>query len=482
MSNRDTLAYYLDMMESLDPDSAESLKQLIDDPINNINNATMANWTKSVMPIAIQSGNSIIVSQVKSMHNEALNKIEFDNVTDEITALYNCAYEFKKAEMDLEAIANISDEKIKDEPLKKIESHLDNFTSSMETAVTRTFGMLSSAAKNLKNKIIPKLKESAKELVKTYAPNLKKQFFDSYNKTVELFFRLLNEFVSKVFSFVEMIKGIGKSKGFGLKSVTISFEPPTFSKIDVFGFPIPIPQVSLPKVDINFEMEMRLENGATDNPNNSIINKESNEVQISTNSYEYDRDIIKFENNDSGDQSSIKGNINKNILNLLLEGKFDEFNDIRQQDNFTQLYLSNANLSNTNLFGANLFYVNLSNANLSYSYLPFANLSNANLSFANLSNANLSFANLSNANLSNAYLVDSIIIKPKIYDNLIVNEETNFTDAIIVDQKFNDYIMQFTRKVPTLIKRKKDLKNKLEGRKYSQTYIDTLLTLSKLND
>jgi hypothetical protein len=71
---------------------------------------------------------------------------------------------------------------------------------------------------------------------------------------VKIFFQILNEFVSKVFSFVEMIKGIAKSKGFGLKSVTVSFESPGFAKIDVFGFSLPIPKVSLPKVDINFEM------------------------------------------------------------------------------------------------------------------------------------------------------------------------------------------------------------------------------------
>ena len=69
-----------------------------------------------------------------------------------------------------------------------------------------------------------------------------------------------------------MIKGIGKSKGFGLKSVTISFEPPTFNKIDVFGFPIPIPKVSLPKVDIKFEMDLK--NEMSHNINNSIIIKE----------------------------------------------------------------------------------------------------------------------------------------------------------------------------------------------------------------
>lgn len=39
----------------------------------------------------------------------------------------------------------------------------------------------------------------------------------------------------------------------------------------------------------------------------------------------------------------------------------------------------------------------------------------------------------------------------KIYDNLIVNENTNFTGAIIDDPKFIDYIRQFTNKVPNKI-------------------------------
>ena len=66
--------------------------------------------------------------------------------------------------------------------------------------------------------------------------------------------------------------------------------------------------------------------------------------------------------------------------------------------------LSEANLSNLNLYGSSLIEADLSEANLSGSLLSEANLSGSNLSKADLSEADLSVANLSRTNLKNANL------------------------------------------------------------------------------
>lgn len=98
-----------------------------------------------------------------------------------------------------------------------------------------------------------------------------------------------------------------------------------------------------------------------------------------------------------------------------------------------------------------------------------------------LSSAKLFGTNLSSADLSSANLLYVILINPEKYDNLIVNEETDFTDAIIDDPKFIGHIMQFTSKVPNKIENKKGLKSKLE-RKLNPEYIQILLESSKLPD
>ena len=59
----------------------------------------------------------------------------------------------------------------------------------------------------------------------------------------------------------------------------------------------------------------------------------------------------------------------------------------------------NNDFSNVNLTDANLSYANLNGA-----ILRFADLSNANLTYANLGGADLRFADLSDADLSDAYL------------------------------------------------------------------------------
>ena len=71
--------------------------------------------------------------------------------------------------------------------------------------------------------------------------------------------------------------------------------------------------------------------------------------------------------------------------------------------------LSNANLTNADLFDANLSDAILTGANLSGANLSEAELSFAILTDANLSGAILSVAILSNANLSNAFLVQAFL-------------------------------------------------------------------------
>jgi uncharacterized protein YjbI with pentapeptide repeats len=145
------------------------------------------------------------------------------------------------------------------------------------------------------------------------------------------------------------------------------------------------------------------------------------------------------------------------LLQLLKEGKIDEFNEFRRKNNYSRLdfynvdlgnrdlshadlgnsdlnlanlreaklqhtifveasliaaQLSKADLSSTKLsksrlLKADLAFANLSAANLSAANLSFASLLCADLSFAYLKGAKLSFANLSAANLSNADLLEA---------------------------------------------------------------------------
>ena len=110
--------------------------------------------------------------------------------------------------------------------------------------------MLTSTAKDLKDKIISNLKDTAKD----FKSKLKDRFIDAFNKAAEFLFRILNEFATKIFSFIDMIKKLGKTKGYGLKSVNISFDPPSFDSFKILGFSVPIPKVSLPKMEVDFEI------------------------------------------------------------------------------------------------------------------------------------------------------------------------------------------------------------------------------------
>ncbi len=100
------------------------------------------------------------------------------------------------------------------------------------------------------------------------------------------------------------------------------------------------------------------------------------------------------------------------MLNLLREGKVEEFNKRREKNSKTPLDFSMENLHGIHIPGANLSSANLRRTNLSASDLEGADISNADLSRADLEGSNLSKANFSNVvlestNLSNANLTRS---------------------------------------------------------------------------
>jgi len=100
------------------------------------------------------------------------------------------------------------------------------------------------------------------------------------------------------------------------------------------------------------------------------------------------------------------------------------------------VYLSNANLSGTNLRGANLDGADLSNANLSGADFSGANLSRADLSGANLGSAKLNRADLSYARLVDADITNADLTGCRIYGvsawGLKLTDETRQRNLIII--------------------------------------------------
>jgi uncharacterized protein YjbI with pentapeptide repeats len=169
--------------------------------------------------------------------------------------------------------------------------------------------------------------------------------------------------------------------------------------------------------------------------------------------------------------------------------------------NLSNANLDKANLTNTSLVATNFYRSNLSNSNLYHSIIVETDFYHANLSNANLSDANTQFigkdiykkyhlffhadfseSNLSYVDLSGAKLSEAIIISLQSYDGLKLNNETDFSKAIIDDSDFIDYISNYTSKIPLKIKNKIELGKKLKNMEIGEQRINLLLQISKLPD
>jgi uncharacterized protein YjbI with pentapeptide repeats len=165
------------------------------------------------------------------------------------------------------------------------------------------------------------------------------------------------------------------------------------------------------------------------------------------------------------------------LLELLAEGKIDEFNEFRTKDNYSRLRLGGVNLSGRNLKSVNLRATNLSRSrfdradlssadlsgadltdvDLSYtkltgayllnSKLLGADLSDADLSFTELSDAYLDTANLSRANLEGADLTNADLTNADLTNADLTNadlERANLTKARLTGAKLSGAVLYNT--------------------------------------
>jgi len=186
--------------------------------------------------------------QLEELKQEAMEKTTPGDVNNEISAFYSMAFDLRNAEMTLESIANISETTISKESRQVIESYLDRVSIITTGVVSRLRGVVIDSLNELKERL-----SGLKDLLKQGVKKAKGEIIDAFNKVMDYFFGIISDFVSRMFSFVSSINELARKKGYTLKSLDISFDPPSFGKVTILGVPVPFSKFSLPKMDVNFE-------------------------------------------------------------------------------------------------------------------------------------------------------------------------------------------------------------------------------------
>lgn len=245
------LRKYNDIVSKMDPDSAigdaflatgAPIRYPVTDP------ATVANWTDSAINQAKALGDTESEKKLDSLLEEVAAQSTIPGVNRELSTLYLTGYDLQNAEVNLQAVANLSEKTITKEKQSGIRSFANRFYNSVEGAVKRIHGIITGNLKNLKDKV-----ENLKKAITEAPSKLKEKFLDAFNSILDGFFAIINDAVNRIFSFIDMVNTVAEGRGYRLKSLSISFEPPSFEKVTVLGVPLPLPKISLPKADIGFE-------------------------------------------------------------------------------------------------------------------------------------------------------------------------------------------------------------------------------------
>src|SRR5919108_2008561 len=301
---------FYNTLHDSDPDSVPSQDERAQGaPIKYTENtATMANWTKHAYYYALEKGKHDHANKIKSLHDKAVDQTKFEHINNELSNFYLRAYDLQSAEVHVKAVAMLTEKAVPDETSPPfIESSIDKFGSLVESAISSAFGMVTSTLKLFKEKIV-RLKQGLRDKLRASLASLKQFLIEAFNDIVEYFRRLFSEFVSTLFSFVDLIRDIAKSKGYKFKDVGISFDPPSIETITLLGFPIPFPKVSLPKIQIGFEMQSQKITNETNLSDQVGINSVNPDTQT-----DGSKGIPQSEPSDSKDDNNFEDNLDEEL-------------------------------------------------------------------------------------------------------------------------------------------------------------------------
>lgn len=210
--------------------------------------ATVVNWVDSGIDRAKELGDKGSEEQLNILLGELAKESTIAGMNSELSTLYLSGYDLQNAEVNLQTIASMSEKTITGGKKSFIKRYADRFYGSVEGAVKRIQGRVTGGLKNLKGKV-----EDLKSALTGAASKIKEKFVDAFNSILDAFFAIVIESINRIFSFVDTVNTLAERKGYQLKTLNISFEPPTFEKVSVLGIPMPLPKISLPKADIGFE-------------------------------------------------------------------------------------------------------------------------------------------------------------------------------------------------------------------------------------
>lgn len=90
------------------------------------------------------------------------------------------------------------------------------------------------------------------ETLSRWSSSLKNKLVEGVRILAQRFYELLNTVISALFGWLSRVREIAAEKNFKLGKVTVTIDPLTFKTVFVLGFPVPIPEIKLPKIEMEF--------------------------------------------------------------------------------------------------------------------------------------------------------------------------------------------------------------------------------------
>jgi len=131
-----------------------------------------------------------------------------------------------------------------------LETAKNNFKWIKET-VTRSVARIYQAFGQIYDKVTKAI-DNINTTLSKWSLNLKEKLIEKIRDLSQHFLELVNNLISALFGWLSRLREIAAEKGFRLNKVTVTIDPLSLTTVSVLGFSIPIPEIKLPKIEMEF--------------------------------------------------------------------------------------------------------------------------------------------------------------------------------------------------------------------------------------
>jgi len=199
------------------------------------------------------TGNQDLAAHIEAVKEDAGQGVSEGKLLDRFADYQDTLFDLNSATADLRAAAQQADEGLsrasKDPSwFDRVKAMIGGLFERVRDAVFRIAAALADQFKGFKE-----FAASISELLQATGQVAREKIVKGFQRVSRALASVATGLISKLLAWVATVREVARQKGFKLAKVTVTMESLGFESVSILGFPIPIPKLATPNIQLEFE-------------------------------------------------------------------------------------------------------------------------------------------------------------------------------------------------------------------------------------